>query len=45
VAKALGLDLEKLLQAKQCSREDIEHTAQKHNLTLEQTLKKIGGIN
>jgi acetyl-CoA decarbonylase/synthase complex subunit delta len=45
VAKALGIDLEKLLQAKQCSREDIEHTAQKHNLTLEQTLKKLGGIN
>ncbi len=43
-AKALGLDLEKLLAAKGCSREDIEHTAQQHNLTLEQTLKKLGGI-
>jgi acetyl-CoA decarbonylase/synthase complex subunit delta len=44
VAKEIGLDLEKLLAAKQCSREDIEHTAKQHNLTLEQTLKKLGGI-
>jgi acetyl-CoA decarbonylase/synthase complex subunit delta len=43
-AQALGIDLEKLLQAKGCSREDIEHTAKKHNLTLEVTLKKLGGI-
>jgi acetyl-CoA decarbonylase/synthase complex subunit delta len=44
VAKNIGLDLEKLLTAKQCTREDIEHTAKQHNLTLEQTLKKLGGI-
>jgi acetyl-CoA decarbonylase/synthase complex subunit delta len=44
VAKALGLDLEKLLKEKGATREDIEHTAQKYNLTLEQTLKKLGGI-
>jgi acetyl-CoA decarbonylase/synthase complex subunit delta len=44
VAKSLGIDLEKLLATKQCSREDIEHTAKKYNLTLEQTLKKLGGI-
>jgi acetyl-CoA decarbonylase/synthase complex subunit delta len=44
VAKSIGLDLEKLLTAKQCTREDIEHTAKQHNLTLEQTLKKLGGI-
>jgi acetyl-CoA decarbonylase/synthase complex subunit delta len=45
VAKTLGIDLENLLQAKGCKREDIEHTAEKHNLTLEQTLKKLGGIS
>ena len=44
-AKALGIDLDKLLQEKSCSREDIEHTAQKYNMTLEQTLKKLGGIS
>ena len=44
MAKNIGLDLEKLLAAKQCTREDIEHTAKQHNLTLEQTLKKLGGI-
>jgi acetyl-CoA decarbonylase/synthase complex subunit delta len=44
VAKDIGLDLEKLLTAKGCSREDIEHTAKQHNLTLEVTLKKLGGI-
>ncbi|BBO92313.1 acetyl-CoA decarbonylase/synthase complex subunit delta [Desulfosarcina ovata] len=44
VAKNLGLDLEKLLAAKSCTREDIEHTAEQHNLTLEQTLKKLGGM-
>jgi acetyl-CoA decarbonylase/synthase complex subunit delta len=44
VAKALGLDIEKLLEAKSCTREDIEHTAKQHNLTLEQTLKKLGGL-
>jgi acetyl-CoA decarbonylase/synthase complex subunit delta len=44
VAKEIGLDLEKLLAAKSCTREDIEHTAKQHNLTLEQTLKKLGGM-
>jgi acetyl-CoA decarbonylase/synthase complex subunit delta len=44
VAKGLGIDLEKLLQAKGATREDIEHTAAKYNLTLEQTLKKLGGL-
>ena len=44
VAEALGIDLEKLLQEKECTRQDIEHTAEKHNLTLEVTLKKLGGI-
>jgi acetyl-CoA decarbonylase/synthase complex subunit delta len=44
VAKTLGIDLEKLLQDKDATREDIEHTAKKYNLTLEQTLKKLGGI-
>jgi acetyl-CoA decarbonylase/synthase complex subunit delta len=44
VAKEIGLDLEKLLAAKGCTREDIEHTAKQHNLTLEQTLKKLGGM-
>ena len=43
-AQSLGIDLEKLLQEKSCTREDIEHTAEKHNLTLEDTLKKLGGI-
>jgi acetyl-CoA decarbonylase/synthase complex subunit delta len=45
VAKSLGIDLEKLLQEKGCTREDIEHTAEKYNLTVEQTLKKLGGIS
>jgi acetyl-CoA decarbonylase/synthase complex subunit delta len=45
VAKTLGLDIEKLLKDRGCSREDIEHTAKQHNLTLEQTLKKLGGLS
>ncbi|MBI9088181.1 MAG: acetyl-CoA decarbonylase/synthase complex subunit delta [Desulfobacterium sp.] len=40
-AKSLGIDLAALLQKRGCSKEDIEHTAQQHKLTLEQVIQKL----
>ncbi len=40
-AKNLGIDLAALLKKRGCSKEDIEHTAQQHKLTLEQVIQKL----
>ncbi|HDZ24395.1 MAG TPA: acetyl-CoA synthase, partial [Desulfobacteraceae bacterium] len=44
VAKKLDINLQELCKKVGCDVEDIEHTAKKHGLTIEQTLKKLGGI-
>ncbi|MCP4115485.1 MAG: acetyl-CoA decarbonylase/synthase complex subunit delta [Desulfobacteraceae bacterium] len=40
-AKKLGVDLAALLKKRGCSKEDIEHTAQQHKLTVEQVIQKL----
>lgn len=40
-AKSLGIDLAALLKKRGCSKEDIEHTAQQHKLTVEQVIQKL----
>ncbi len=40
-AKSLGIDLDALLEKRGCTKEDIEHTAQQHKLTLEQVIQKL----
>ncbi|MCD6305775.1 MAG: acetyl-CoA decarbonylase/synthase complex subunit delta [Deltaproteobacteria bacterium] len=42
-AENLGIDLEALLKKRGASREDIRHTAEKHGLSIEDVLKKLGG--
>ena len=40
-AKSLGIDLAALLKKRGCTKEDIEHTAQQHKLTVEQVIQKL----
>ena len=42
-AEKLGIDLGALLTKRGASRDDVKHTAEKHGLSIEDVLKKLGG--